>query len=122
MSARDAQEIVNAFVASWHAGDVDQMVAYFTDDGVYQNVPREPAVGHDALRAYMAQLTSVITMTGVDIHRQISSGDVVVNERTDHFLYNGSPVSMPVCGVFEVAGDRIKTWRDYADSAQLAEA
>jgi limonene-1,2-epoxide hydrolase len=113
------EQLVTAFVATWERGDVDEMSGYFTDDGVYQNVPREPAVGRDAIRAYMVRLTEALEITGVDVHRQLASGSVVVNERTDHFRYNGVPVAMPVCGVFEIEGNRIKTWRDYADSAQL---
>ena len=114
-------ELVTAFVATWERGDVDEMAGYFTEDGVYQNVPRDPAVGREAVRAYMVRLTEALEMTGVDVHQQISSGSVVVNERTDHFLYNGTQVSMPVCGVFEIEDGRIKKWRDYADNAQLAQ-
>ena len=117
---RDPEQLVSEFVATWERGDVDEMASYFTDDGEYQNVPREPAVGRDAVRAYMKRLTEFLEMTGVEVHRQIASGSVVVNERTDFFRYNGTDVAMPVCGVFEVVGDRIKKWRDYADSAQLA--
>ena len=117
--ARDPQQLVSDFVATWERGDVDEMASYFTEDAEYQNVPREPAVGRDAVHAYMQRLTEFLEITGVDVHRQISSGSIVVNERTDHFRYNGSHVSMPVCGVFEIEGDRIKKWRDYADSAQL---
>ena len=112
-------EVVTAFIETWDRGDVDEMAAFFTDDGSYQNVPREPAVGRDAVRTYMELLTQAIDMTGVDVHLQVAAGPFVMNERTDHFQYNGEAVSMPVCGVFEVEGDRIKSWRDYADSAQL---
>ena len=112
-------ELVTAFLATFDRGDTDEMVAFFTDDGAYQNVPRPPAVGRDALRAYMGMLNDVITMTGVEVHHQVASGSVVINERTDHFLYKGTPVSMPVCGVFEIQGDKIKSWREYADSAAL---
>jgi limonene-1,2-epoxide hydrolase len=119
--SRDPEQLVSEFVATWERGDADEMASFFTDDGEYQNVPRDPAVGRDAVRAYMERLTEFLEITGVEVHRQLASGSIVVNERTDHFLYNGTPVSMPVCGVFEIDGDRIKQWRDYADSAQLAQ-
>lgn len=114
------EELVTAFLATFDRGDADEMASFFTDDGEYQNVPRPAAVGRDAVRAYMAHLNDVITMTGVVVHNQVASGSVVINERTDSFLYNGVPVSMPVCGVFEIEGDKIKKWREYADSAQLS--
>ena len=113
-------ELVTAFLATFDRGDADEMASFFTDDGEYQNVPRPPAIGRDAVRDYMVQLNEVITMTGVVVHHQVASGSVVINERTDSFLYNGVPVSMPVCGVFEIVGDKISKWREYADSAQLA--
>ena len=116
---RDPEEIVSEFIATWDRADPEEMASYFTDDGEYQNVPRDPAVGRDAVRAYMQRLNEFLEMNGVEVHRQVSSGSVVFNERTDHFLYNGTQVAMPVCGVFEIEGDRIKKWRDYADSAQL---
>ena len=120
LRAMTPDELVAAFLATFDRGDTDEMVSFFTGDGEYQNVPRPPAVGHDALRAYMGMLNEMITMTGVEVHHQVASGSVVINERTDHFLYDGRQVSMPVCGVFEIEGDKIKRWREYADSAALA--
>ena len=39
------------------------------------------------------------------------------NERVDSFIVNGRPVVVPVAGVFEISGGKIKAWRDYFDLA-----
>jgi limonene-1,2-epoxide hydrolase len=41
----------------------------------------------------------------------------VLNERVDSFIVNGRPVVVPVAGVFEISGGKIKAWRDYFDLA-----
>jgi limonene-1,2-epoxide hydrolase len=43
-----------------------------------------------------------------------------MNERTDHIQMGDNAVSLPVVGVFEVSGGKIKAWRDYFDMAQFA--
>ena len=38
-------EIVREFCGLWASMDVEQMIAFFTYDAVYHNIPMEPAVG-----------------------------------------------------------------------------
>ena len=38
-----------------------------------------------------------------------------MNERTDYITINGVPVTLPICGVFEIENGRIKAWREYFD-------
>jgi limonene-1,2-epoxide hydrolase len=38
-----------------------------------------------------------------------------MSERTDYITLKGSPVTLPICGVFETEGGRIKAWREYFD-------
>ena len=55
---------------------------------------------------------------------QTATGNIVMNERLDHFvLTDGRSASLPVTGVFEVndAG-KITGWRDYFDVGQFEEA
>ena len=42
---------------------------YFADDAVYHNIPLEPAVGHEAIRAFIEMflgMTSSIASTSTD--------------------------------------------------------
>jgi limonene-1,2-epoxide hydrolase len=57
------------------------------------------------------------------VHRQVSDGTVVMNERTDVLRRkDGGEVSLPVMGVFEIQNDRIAVWRDYFDMAAITKA
>jgi limonene-1,2-epoxide hydrolase len=38
-----------------------------------------------------------------------------MNERTDYITINGTPVILPISGVFELENGRIKAWREYFD-------
>lgn len=38
-------EVVRRFCAAWGTGDIDSLVAFFTDDAVYHNIPLAPIVG-----------------------------------------------------------------------------
>ena len=52
------------------------------------------------------------------VHRQTTSGNVVMNERTDRFRTGDRWIDLPVAGLFELddAG-KIVLWRDYFDMA-----
>ena len=39
------------------------------------------------------------------VHRRVSLGNVVINERTDKFTFNGTRIEIPVAGVFEVVDE-----------------
>jgi limonene-1,2-epoxide hydrolase len=49
------------------------------------------------------------------VHRQVSSGSTVMNERTDRFLVAGRWIEIPIAAVFEVRDGRVSLWRDYFD-------
>jgi limonene-1,2-epoxide hydrolase len=55
----------------------------------------------------------------VDVHRQLSEGGIVMCERTDHFTLRGQAMTLPICGVFEIADGCIKRWRDYFDMSRF---
>jgi limonene-1,2-epoxide hydrolase len=44
-----------------------------------------------------------------------SDGAVVFTERVDRMEFGGKTVELPVTGVFEMEGGRIRAWRDYFD-------
>ena len=45
--------LVTEFCAAWTRMDADELAAYFTDDGVYHNIPMAPAEGREAVRAML---------------------------------------------------------------------
>ena len=116
----DPDQLVRAFIEAFARHDVDEMVSFFTDDAVYHNVPIDPCVGKDQIREFLAGLpASGIDMVSLEIHHQATAGNVVMNERTDTLTVGGNTVALPVAGVFEIEGGRIKRWSDYFDMGQF---
>ncbi|MFI5048018.1 MAG: SgcJ/EcaC family oxidoreductase [Acidimicrobiia bacterium] len=113
-----AEAVVADLFAAFERGDVDAMVRLFADDAVYHNVPMDPAVGVDAIRELLTQFTGLMEGVRIEVHRQLSDGAFVMQERTDSFSTGGTRVSFPICGVFEIEDGRIKRWSEYFDMTQ----
>ena len=109
------EAVVEAFCAAWKARDVDDIMSYFADDAVYHNIPIEPAVGLDAIRAVIEMFVPPADEIEFTIHLMMSDGDLVFTERTDRFVTGGKTVVLPVAGVFEIRDHKIVAWRDYFD-------
>lgn len=107
--------VIRAFCAAWSRLDVDELLGYFAEDGIYHNMPMGPIQGHAALRPFIAGFLSGWSKTDWEIRTLIGSGDVVVAERVDRTLANGKPIDLPCCGVFEMKDGKIAAWRDYFD-------
>lgn len=123
MGASDSGEVVVKLLATWDRSDTDGMLDPFTEDAVYHNMPLKPAVGKPAIRALVTQfLGAVESGLHAEIHHQVVAGNIVMNERTDTSIINGRQIVVPVCGVFEVEGGRVKAWRDYYDGTPFARA
>jgi limonene-1,2-epoxide hydrolase len=81
----------------------------------------EPAVGKAAIRDVVTQYVGAMRGLHAQIHRQLVGTNVVMNERTDRFIFNGKETSVPVCGVFEIESGKIKAWREYYDGTLFAQ-
>ena len=112
--AADNDELVRRFLGAWEARDVDVVLECLDDDAVYHAVPLSPIVGKAALQEWVAHFADV-PPPRLDVHRQVASLHVVINERTDYMTLNGRAVTLPICAVFEIEEGRIKAWREYFD-------
>lgn len=114
----DAEKIVTDFCNAWPRKNVEELLAFFTDDAVYHNIPVEPAKGKEAIRGVINMFLPMAKSLHFKVLKSASAGNVVFNERIDVFdLGNGKTISLPVTGVFEVTGSKISAWRDYFDMA-----
>ncbi|MBI5940595.1 MAG: nuclear transport factor 2 family protein [Caulobacterales bacterium] len=109
------EQVVRDFIAAWTRLDVEELVQYFCEDGVYHNMPMKPVTGHDALRPFISAFLKDWASTEWDVLGLASAGDTVFAERLDRTVVGGKPVNLPCCGVFEMRDGRIKVWRDYFD-------
>ncbi|HEY6471381.1 MAG TPA: SgcJ/EcaC family oxidoreductase [Acidimicrobiales bacterium] len=121
---REPRETINvfvdAFVAAWPTGDASRLADFFTEDAVYCNGPLEPVAGRTAILAALQAFMEVGGRVSVDMRHVVAEGDLVMTERVDYLEVDGRSLALPVAGVFELAGPRIKAWRDYFDLAQFA--
>jgi len=116
MTQHDNDRIIRDFCDAWGVGDADAIVKAFTEDAVYHNIPMDPVVGREEIEAVIRGFLGRARIV-FETHFQVSNGDLVMNERTDVITSDGSSVSLPVMGVFELRDGRISAWRDYFDLA-----
>jgi limonene-1,2-epoxide hydrolase len=120
---RSADELVTEFCKRWASPDPDELAGYFTEDAVYHNIPMDPVQGRDAIKDFIAGFLAAFDGIDFNVHRQISDGTLVMNERTDVMRRrDGGTFPLPVMGVFEVQNDRIVAWRDYFDMTAITSA
>jgi limonene-1,2-epoxide hydrolase len=118
----DNERIVRNFIAAWSRLDVDEIVGFFAPDGIYHNMPTGPVQGQANLKAFIAGFTRGWTETTWEIVSLVGQGDLVVAERVDRTKMGGRLIELPCCGVFQMAGGKIKVWRDYFDLATYRSA
>jgi limonene-1,2-epoxide hydrolase len=115
----DATDLILRFCDEWGKGaDIDTLCSYFTDDAVYHNIPVDPVVGRDAIKATITMFTTGVERMEFRVTNIAAAGNVVMTERVDEFVLPHTTISLPVMGTFEVAGDKIAAWRDYFDLNQ----
>jgi limonene-1,2-epoxide hydrolase len=116
-------DLVTAFCRKWASPNPDELADYFTEDGIYHNIPMDPVQGPEAIKEFIAGFTAAFDGIDFRVHRQISDGNVVMNERTDVMRRkDGAEIALPVMGVFEVVDGKIAAWRDYFDLATVTSA
>jgi limonene-1,2-epoxide hydrolase len=113
--------LVRDFMAAWERRDSDFIIGSFTEDAVYHSMPLSPIVGKQAIADWVRGFES--TKPGrLEVHNQIATADVVMNERTDRIVLNGHPVTLPITGVFEMHKGKVRAWREYFDLTPAKEA
>lgn len=111
----DNERVIRDFIQAWSRLDPDEIAAFFTEDGVYHNMPAGPVAGRANVRGFIAGFAKDWTSTQWDILTLVSRGDIVIAERLDRTRVGDRPVDLPCCGVFEMQDGKIKIWRDYFD-------
>ncbi|MBI2913185.1 MAG: nuclear transport factor 2 family protein [Chloroflexi bacterium] len=115
--ASDNLDLIERFCQAFKRKNPDEILAFFTDDAVYHNMPLAPARGNAGIRNVLEMFLKPSRSVEFVILNIAASGDVVLTERVDKFAMEGRNVELPVAGVFEVKGGKIAAWRDYFDMA-----
>jgi limonene-1,2-epoxide hydrolase len=112
-------ELVQRFCDAWSRLDLDEILGFFSDDAVYHNIPMDPVVGPDAIRAFIEGFTGAVTHLEFRVDHIAAAGDAVLTERHDIFTFANGEIDLPVMGTFEVVDGKITAWRDYFDLNQF---
>ena len=115
----DRKEQVREFFDAWRRGDADEVANWFTDDGVYHNIPMERVQGREAIRELIAAWITGLAGIDFDFRYLVADGDVVLMEREDVVPRPSGTMRLPIMGTIEFRGDEIAAWREYFDMAQM---
>jgi limonene-1,2-epoxide hydrolase len=112
----EKETIVRGFLAAWGDGDARKLADYFTENAVFQMMPRDAVMGREAIHEDFKAQLAWTTDCAFEITAVASIGDIVFTERIDRMKVAGARVELPVAGVFEVNDEgKLTAWRDYFD-------
>jgi len=116
------EQIVQQFIKCWSTLDVDRIVDFFAEDGVYHNMPLKPVAGRLQLRGFIAAFVKDWATTEWETVNLVSAGPLVFAERIDRIRVGDETIELPCCGVFELRDGKIGIWRDYFDMNSYVQA
>jgi limonene-1,2-epoxide hydrolase len=111
----DNEAIVRDFITAWSRLNPSELASYFSEDGVYHNMPSEAVVGRDNIERFIAGFIRPWESTDWEVINLLADGDIVMVERLDKTVVAGSPVNLPCFGYFQLTNGEITLWRDYFD-------
>jgi limonene-1,2-epoxide hydrolase len=118
------KQIVADFLASWADHDVDKTMSYVTEDCFYHNIPLAPIKGRATMRKFLAPFfakdgfSAPFSLTPEVLH-VVAQGNLVFQERIDHYVIGKSHYDIPDVGVYEIRDGKIAVWKDYFDMGQF---
>ena len=108
--------LVTRFCLDWASRDVEKLVPYLADKLVYQMFEGRPDIlGIDAFRREIEPFLKDLARVEWEILRTFTIGQIVINERVDHFVARpgGRSMHFEIAGLFVVKDGKIELWRDY---------
>jgi steroid delta-isomerase-like uncharacterized protein len=124
-SGKRSNAIVERAFAAWNAHDLDKVVAAYSDDIVYEDVPFGPLnSGPVEFRAWAALCFSIIGDYKIEaVNTSIENGHGVVewiwSGVDKDWFKTGKPFSVRGVSVIEVRDGKISRNKDYYDGAAL---
>ncbi len=113
---RRNESVVRNFISAWENKDANAIMAAFSSDIVWHNMPMAPIEGLDSIRALVEPFLAASDVVEWRVLRLQGAGGRVYTERVDCFEIGGNRLEVPVAGVFEInAEGKVTAWRDYFD-------
>lgn len=112
-------EVVRHFLSALEAADADAASEYLHPEIVWHNVSLPKIRGITMVMRVLNGLTRPDLGFAAQIHHIASSGNAVLTERTDSFIWKRLRVDFWVCGTFELEDGKIAVWRDYFSARDM---
>jgi limonene-1,2-epoxide hydrolase len=109
------EDVVRAELDAWSRLDINEIMSYFSDDAIWDNVPILAVSGREEIRKAVRWALERTTHADIEIINLVATGNVVLTERVDHLVVNNNSLDVRVMGAFDVFGSKITSWRDYFD-------
>ena len=112
-------EAVRKLCERWAWLSEKEFTELVSQDCIYYDMPfpDAKAIGPKAAHAKLSPIQKDWEV-GLEVVSIVGDANTVMAERVEHFSHKTNvvePFDLPVVGVFEIAGGKIKAWRDYWD-------
>lgn len=120
VSVQDKVDIIRAACAAWRTRDVEKILSFFAQEGVFHNMPSEPLRGRDAVRGMVQYVMDISNFVEFRVLTIAGDGNLVLVERLDvvDVVKDGTVrhVELPCMNASELDDNGlILSWRDYYD-------
>lgn len=107
-------KLVNEFCDAWETMDVDKLASFLADDVTFRMIDTSPRIeGKAALVEGTRQFLAPRKSARFEVLRSEAIGNLVINERIDHFEREDGKDAFHVAGFFLVKDGKIVEWQDY---------
>lgn len=107
-------KVVNDFCAAWDTMDVEKLAAFWDDKITFRMIEGMQRVeGKAALIDGTKQFLATRSAAHFEVTRSQAMGNIVINERIDHFTRENGKDAFHITGVFLVKNGKIVEWQDY---------
>jgi limonene-1,2-epoxide hydrolase len=111
-------QLVNEFCAAWSSHDLDNIMAFFAEDGAYRMM--ETMALADGKGAVSESIQTIINnVDRFEVLETFARGPMVINERIDYFS-DFSINTWHGVGVFFIRDGKIVDWYDYTIEMEQA--
>ncbi len=107
-------KMMEEFCDIWSTMDQEKIMSYFSDDIKFRMTESSPLVeGKAALAELLKQFLSARTSARFELIRHQAMGNILINERIDHFERADGKDAFHMTGLFFIKEGKIVEWWDY---------
>jgi steroid delta-isomerase-like uncharacterized protein len=125
----DPMKVAQAWTAAWNSHDVNAVVALFTEDALYEDVPTNAVSrGAKEIRAFAEFFITAVPDMKVELVSAVGQSDLKAGHTTIEWIFSGTDKGIYKTGkqfsvrgvaVIDMVGEKIARNSDYWDVATL---